>query len=94
VVERGRIKSTLVCPRNDAKPLDGFLAMEGDRVVAHSAVSRAGARPLTHDEVRKVFAVNLCLICHEEARDPIYRRPIDHAALDDSLHRRLLAAGR
>jgi hypothetical protein len=38
-----------------------------------------------------VFAVNLCLVCHEKARDPIYRTRLDYDALDDALHRRLLA---
>jgi uncharacterized protein YlaN (UPF0358 family) len=44
--------------------------------------------------VRRVFAVNLCLICHETGKDPIYRKQLDHAALHDDVHRRLLAAGR
>ena len=65
--------------------------MEGGRVVAHAAITRAGARPLEHAEVRRVLAVNLCLVCHDEAKDPIYRSRLDYDALDDALHRRLLA---
>ena len=68
--------------------------MEGGRVVSHAAITRAGARPLGHDEVRRVFAVNLCLVCHDQAKDPIYRKRLDYDALDDALHRRLLAARR
>jgi hypothetical protein len=41
-----------------------------------------------------VLAVNLCLVCHERASDPIYQAPLDYHALDDLRHRRLLAAGR
>jgi hypothetical protein len=94
VIEKGAIRGTLLCEKNDAKPLDGFVAMEGGRVVAHAAITRDGARALDDGEVRRALAVNLCLVCHVDAKDPIYRRRLDHAALDDGLHRRLLAAGR
>lgn len=92
VLEKGSIRSTLLCERNPKKALDGFLSMEAGRVVSHAAISRTGARPLEHKEVLGVLAVNLCLVCHERADDPIYRKKLDHAALDDVLHRRLLAA--
>ena len=39
-------------------------------MVAHAAITRTGARPLEHDEVRRVFAVNLCLVCHETGQGP------------------------
>lgn len=94
VIEKGAIRGTLLCERNERKSLDGFLAMEDGRVVAHAAITRAGARPLEDAEVRRVLAVNLCLICHDGGRDPIYRKGLDYGALDDALHRRLLAAGR
>jgi hypothetical protein len=92
VIERGAIRATLLCEKNPAKPLDGFLAMERGRVVAHAAVTRKGARPLQHDEVRRALAVNLCLVCHDEGKDPIYRSRLRYDALDDELHRRLLAS--
>jgi hypothetical protein len=91
VLEQGAIRATLLCEKNPAKPLDGFVAMEKGRVVPHAAITRAGGRPLDHDEVRRVFAVNLCLICHTSGKDPIYRSRLDYDALDDALHRRLLA---
>jgi hypothetical protein len=94
VIEDGRVRGTLLCEKNPSKPLDGFLAMAGGRVVAHAAITRKGARPLRHDEVLRVFAVNLCLVCHDQATDPIYRSRLDNAALDDALHRRLLAGRR
>jgi hypothetical protein len=94
VIVRGAVEATLLCEKNPRKPLDGFVAMEGGRVVAHAAITRAGARPLEHDEVRRVFAVNLCLVCHDAGKDPIYRSRLDYDALDDALHRRLLAGGR
>jgi hypothetical protein len=93
VLERGAIRSTLLCERNPNKALDGFLSMQNGRVVAHAAITRAGARPLADDEVRRVLAVNLCLVCHDQVNDPIYRKRLDFDALDDGLHRRLLAAG-
>jgi hypothetical protein len=94
LIEQGSIRSTLLCERNPRKALDGFLSMAEGRVVAHAAISRDGARPLMHDEVRDVLAVNLCLVCHPKADDPIYHTRIDYGALDDTLHRRLLAAER
>ncbi len=94
VLEGGKSRGSLLCEKNPGKPLDGFLAMESGRVVAHAAISREGGRPLNGGEVRRVFAVNLCLVCHDSARDPIYRSKVDYRALDDSLHRRLLPAGR
>jgi len=94
VIENGRVKGTLLCEKNPKKPLDGFVAMEGGRVVAHAAITRKGARALAHDEVRRAFAVNLCLVCHDQANDPIYRSRLDNDALDDALHRRLLAGQR
>jgi hypothetical protein len=94
VMERGDVKGTMVCERNDKKALDGFLAMDDGRLTAHAAISRDRARPLDAREVRRVFAVNLCLDCHDNGRDPIYRKSLDYHALDDSLHRRLLAPAR
>lgn len=90
VIEGGAIRSTMLCERNPKKGLDAFLAMDGDAVVSHAAIARDGARPLGHDEVRSVLAVNLCLDCHPRADDPIYRKELDYEALDDALHRRLL----
>ncbi len=94
VLERGNIRPTLLCEKNPKKPLDGFLGMEGDRVTAHAAITREGARPLEAAEVRRTLAVNLCIVCHDQAGDPIYRTGLDYHALDDTLHRRLLAGAR
>lgn len=94
ILEGGAVRSTLLCERNRSKALDGFLAMENGRVVSHAAIARDGARPLTHEEVLRTLGVNLCLACHPRSDDPIYRARLDHGALDDPLHRRLLAAGR
>ncbi len=93
-VEANAIRPTLLCEKNPKKPLDGFVAMDGGRVVAHAAITRPGARPLDHGEVRRALAVNLCLVCHETAKDRIYRSRLDYDALEDALHRRLLARGR
>lgn len=92
VLESGSVKSTLLCEKNNRKALDGFLAMGRGRVVPHAAITRSGARPLDHEEVRRVFAVNLCLVCHETGKDPIYLKKLDYDVLQDPLHRRLLAA--
>jgi len=90
VVTRGDIEGTLICERSADKPLDGFLSMQDGRVQAYSAITREHSRPLNGREVRRTLAVNLCLVCHDRAADPIYRKELDHRALRDPLHRRLL----
>jgi hypothetical protein len=91
IVEGNSITGTLLCERSDSKPLDGFLTLKRGKVNAYSAITRENARPLNGAEVKRTLAVNLCLPCHGTARDPIYRKGINHRALDDSLHRRLLS---
>jgi hypothetical protein len=91
VVEGGNIRGTLICELSDKKPLDGFLTMEKGRVNAYSAITRENSRPLNGVEVKRALSVNLCLPCHRRAQDPIYRKGLDYRALDDALHRRLLA---
>lgn len=92
VVEGRSIKGTLICERSEKKPLDGFLTMQDGNVQAYSAITRENSRPLNQQEVQRSLAVNTCLICHDSAKDPIYRKRINYRDLDDTLHRRLLAA--
>ena len=91
ILEDGGVRSTLLCERNPRKGLDAFLSMESGRVGSHAAISRSGARALDHQEVLNVLQVNLCLVCHSKADDPIYRSRLNYDALHDALHRRLLA---
>jgi len=90
VLEGNSLKGTLLCEKSAGKPLDGFLTMENGRVKSFSAITRENSRPLNGGEVRRVLAVNLCLPCHTQAKDPVYRKGVDIRALDDRLHRRLL----
>lgn len=91
IVEGRSIKGTLICELSDSKPLDGYLTMDKGQVQAYSAITRANARPLNQREVQRTLQVNLCLVCHASAKDPIYRKRINYRDLDDTLHRRLLA---
>jgi len=93
-VSGGNINGTLICDLSADKPLDGFLALREGKVHAYSAITRERSRPLNGGEVRRTLAVNLCLVCHDRAADPIYRKELDHGALGDALHRRQLAVGR
>lgn len=92
IIENGMPRGTLLCEKDPRKSLDGFLTEKAGSVAAYAAISRTGGRPLDDGEVRRVWRVNLCLICHDKAADPIYRAPLEYGALRDSLHRRLLAA--
>lgn len=91
VVEGGSIHGTMVCEKTENKPLDGYITMENGKVRSFSAITRENSRPLNTQEVRRTLAVNLCIVCHDKAKDPIYRKELDYHALDDALHRRLLA---
>ncbi len=94
VVEGGTIQGTLICEKSNDKPLDGFLTMREGKVKAFSAITRENSRPLSGREVKRTLALNECLICHDKAADPIYRKRIDYRALDDALHRRILDGNR
>jgi hypothetical protein len=84
-------EGTMRCERTEGRALDAILSLDRGRIEAAAAVNREGARPLSEGEVRRMWAVNLCLPCHESPRDNVYRRKLDYRALDDALHRRLLA---
>ncbi|WP_243371134.1 selenite/tellurite reduction operon c-type cytochrome ExtM [Geotalea sp. SG265] len=91
VIAGNSIEGTMICERSADKPLDGFLTLQQGRVKAYSAITREKSRPLDGKEVKRTLAVNLCLVCHLGAKDPIYRKELDYRALDDALHRRLLS---
>lgn len=91
VAARGMLEATLLCERSDGKPLDGFLTMAGGTIRSFSAITRENSRPLNSHEIKRTWSVNLCLPCHLRPDDPIYRKGLDYRALDDTLHRRLLA---
>lgn len=81
VVEGATIEATLLCERSDEKPLDGFLSLDDGEVRAFSAITRQDSRPLDQGEVRRVWAVNQCLACHDDAKDPIYGKKLDYGRL-------------
>lgn len=91
-VEGSSIEATLICEKSEGKPLDGYLTMDYGRVRAYSAITRENSRPLNGGEVKKALAVNLCLACHEDPKDPIYQKELDYRALDTCLGRPLSAA--
>lgn len=93
VVERDGIVGTMLCEKSEEKPLDGFITLRSGKVRAFSAITREHSRPLNGKEIRRTLAANLCIVCHDKARDKddIYQKRIDYRALDDPLHRRLLS---
>lgn len=86
-VEGSNIEATLICEKSEDKPLDGYLTMDYGRVRAYSAITRENSRPLNGSEVKKALAVNLCLVCHDDPKDPIYQKELDYRALDTCLAR-------
>ena len=92
VIEGKDVVGTLLCEKSADKPLDGFLTMRDGKVRAFSAITREGSRPLNDKEVKRVLKANLCIVCHDKAKDKddIYAKKIDYRDLDDRVHRRLL----
>jgi len=92
VVEGQSISATFLCEQCPDKPLDGFVTMDDGRVRAFAAITRENSRPLNSAEVRRVFKVNLCLTCHDKARDKdrIFSHRLNYGALHDTTHRRLI----
>ena len=82
VLAGGEIEPTLLCEKSTGKPLDGFVTMTKGQTKAFSAITREESRPLNGAEVRRVLAVNLCLICHGNPKDPIYARELDYKRLE------------
>ena len=87
VVEGNSITGTLICEKLKDKPLDGFLTMKSGNVNPFSAITRENSRPLNGKEVKNVLAVNLCLVCHDNAKDIIYQKELDYRVLEDCLNR-------
>ncbi len=87
VVDGNSIEATLICEKSIDKPLDGYLTMQYGQVKAYSAITRENSRPFIATEVKKILAVNLCLVCHSDPKDTIYQKELDYNALDDCLSR-------
>ena len=82
VIAGADIEATLLCERSAEKPLDGFVTMAEGQVKAFSAITREESRPLNSAEVKRVLAVNLCLVCHSNSKDSIYGWELDYGRLE------------
>lgn len=87
VVESDSIEATLICEKSEEKPLDGFITMNDGEVKDFSAITRKNSRPFSTKEIKKIMAVNLCLVCHTDPKDPIYQKELDYNVLDNCLKR-------
>lgn len=87
VATKDKFEATLLCEKAADKPLDGFLILKNGKVKNFSAITREGSRPLSSLEIKKVLAVNLCLVCHNDPKDKIYQKELNYNVLDDCLKR-------
>ncbi|MFZ0483793.1 MAG: selenite/tellurite reduction operon c-type cytochrome ExtM [Desulfobacterales bacterium] len=87
VVNENSIQATLLCEKSKEKPLDGFLKMKNGNVSAFSGITRENSRPLNGSEIKRILAVNQCLVCHDDPKDPIYQKPLDETMLNICLNR-------
>jgi len=87
VIEGDSVRATLICEKSQDKPLDGFVTLHDGNLKAFSAITRENSRPLNATEIRRTWAVNQCLICHSNPKDPIYQKELDYRVLDDCLAR-------
>lgn len=87
IVKDGNIRATLVCEKSENKPLDGFLNMQAGKITAFAAITREHSRPLNAAEIKKTLAVNQCLVCHDDPKDPIYQKKLDYRILKSCFDR-------
>lgn len=87
VQKKGDFIATFLCAKSEGKPLDGFLSLSNGKIKAFSAVTRKGSRPLNAREIKRILAVNKCLVCHDDPKDPIYQEELDYGMLDICLAR-------
>jgi hypothetical protein len=53
----------------DGVPWDGWTTLDGSRL---ARATRAGARPLSPGELRRILEVGRCVPCHNRYSDAIY----------------------
>jgi hypothetical protein len=51
-------------------PLDAFVSVDGTPL---QKASGKGARPFNGDELKRITEWGLCLICHDQYKDPIFK---------------------
>lgn len=83
----GSLEPLVPCERNPDNPLDGFLRLEQGQLAALGAITREQSRPFRASEIKKIWQVNLCLLCHDNPKDPIYQSKLDVTKLADCLDR-------
>jgi len=81
----GSLEPLVRCECNPDNPLDGFLRLDQGQLTAPAAVTRENSRPLQAAEIKKIWQVNLCLICHRDPKDVIYQQKLDFTRLDAGL---------
>gem|GEM_PF-108050 len=81
VINGDSIEPTMLCEQSKEKPLDGYLKMKNGKISAFSAIVRENSRPLIGSEIKRILAVNQCLVCHEDPKDPIYQKELDDTLL-------------
>jgi hypothetical protein len=87
VINGNSIQATMLSEKSSKEPLDGFLVMKKGKVSAFSAITRENSRPLNTSEIKRILAVNQCLVCHDDPKDPIYQKPLDPMMLNVCLGR-------
>jgi hypothetical protein len=87
VVNGSSIRATMLSEKSKKAPVDGFLEMKNGKVSAFSAITRENSRPLNGSEIKRILAVNQCLVCHDDPKDPIYQKSLDPMMLSVCLGR-------
>ncbi len=77
----------IACEGSPSQPLDGFLSLQNGSLEDFAAITRPGSRALTAGEIKRIFRVNLCLVCHDDPQDPIYQNELDYSMLAECLRR-------
>jgi hypothetical protein len=87
VIKGNSIRATMLSEKSKEEPLDGFLKMKNGKVSAFSGITRENSRPLNGSEIKRILAVNQCLVCHDDPKDSIYQNKLDPMMLNICLGR-------
>lgn len=86
-LQDGSLEPQIRCECNPDNPLDGFVRLKKGNLSNFAGITRENSRPLTAAELKKVWQVNLCLVCHDSPKDSIYQKELDFEKLADCLAR-------
>ncbi len=86
IVQNKTFIPLFLCEKDKNKPLDGYLIYKNSYLKTVSVIIGNGARPFNQKEIKRIFSVAKCLICHNDPNDPIYQKKLDFSRINSCLY--------